>query len=204
MLTTTTLPRVAPIAPTLKPATFNNPAWLFEPKYDGFRGIVYLTRGSCAIYSKRGNRFSRFRDLEAQLCRLFPRRELILDGEIVAYDGEGRVNFWDLMRRTGTLGYVAFDLLWGGRRDLRVLPLIERKKKLQRLIPEMTGTLSTALTVEELGTELLKAVCIADLEGIVAKRKADPYSDRTPWYKVKNPTYSQAVGRYELFDRRHA
>jgi ATP-dependent DNA ligase len=60
--------------------------------------VVYLTRGSCAIYSKRGNRFSRFPELEARLCAAFPRREAILDGEVVAYDADGRVNFWDLMR----------------------------------------------------------------------------------------------------------
>ncbi len=51
---TTKLPRFAPIVPTDRPVPFNDPAWLFEPKYDGFLGMVYLTREGCAIYSKRG------------------------------------------------------------------------------------------------------------------------------------------------------
>jgi ATP-dependent DNA ligase len=40
-----------------------------------------------------------------------------------------------------------------------------------------------------------------DLEGIVAKRRDDPYSPETAWYKIKNPTYTQAEGRAELFER---
>jgi ATP-dependent DNA ligase len=70
----------------------NDPAWLFEPKYDGFRGMVYLTRQSRSIYSKRGNRFSEFEDLRRRICAELPRREVILDGEVVAIDDEGRVS----------------------------------------------------------------------------------------------------------------
>jgi bifunctional non-homologous end joining protein LigD len=82
------LPRIEPIAPTLRPAPFNNPAWLFLPKYDGFRGVFYLTRHGCAMYSKRGNRFSRFPDLCDRLRSELGRREVILDGELVAIDNE--------------------------------------------------------------------------------------------------------------------
>lgn len=58
------------------------------------------------------------------------------------------------------------------------------------------------LAVEEHGRELYEAAQRLDLEGIVAKRKADPYSSRTVWYKVKNPAYTQAEGRGDLFERR--
>jgi bifunctional non-homologous end joining protein LigD len=57
------LPRIQPIVPTVRPRPFNDPAWLFEPKYDGFRGMLYLTRQSCTLYSKRGNRMTRFQAL---------------------------------------------------------------------------------------------------------------------------------------------
>src|SRR3954465_10223508 len=95
------LPRITPIVPTGRPQPFSNPAWLFEPKYDGFRGMVYLTRKSCSIYSKRGNRFSRFEELRREICGQLPRRELILDGEVLAMDEQGRASFWDLMRGQG-------------------------------------------------------------------------------------------------------
>src|SRR5918995_5221812 len=169
------LPRVEPIVPVPRGQAFNDPAWLFEPKYDGFRGMLYLTRQSCTLYSKRGNRMTRFRDLAEQLRAELPRREVILDGEIVALDEEGRINFWDLMRSRGTLAYVAFDLLWINGRNLRSVPLTQRKKRLEGLIPAAVGALNRVPCFEGDGRELFKAACGLDLEGIVAKRKADPY-----------------------------
>jgi bifunctional non-homologous end joining protein LigD len=130
--TFTTLPRIEPIVPTARPLAFDDPQWLFEPKYDGFRGVVYLSRGGCTIYSKRGNRFSRFDELRRGLCAELPRIEVILDGEIIAIDDEGRMDFWSLMGGRGHLAYAAFDLLWLKGNDLRALPLIERKKRLGR------------------------------------------------------------------------
>jgi bifunctional non-homologous end joining protein LigD len=82
-IATPTLPSISPIVPTLRRQPFNDPAWLFEPKFDGFRGLVYLTPRSCAMYSKRNNRFSRFEELRQPICQELPRRELIFDGEIV-------------------------------------------------------------------------------------------------------------------------
>jgi bifunctional non-homologous end joining protein LigD len=98
-----TLALVEPIVPTARPQPFNDPAWLFKPKYDGFRGVLYLTRRSCTLYSKRGNAMTRFGDLAEQLEAELPGREVILDGEIVALDDEGRISFWDLMHGRGTL-----------------------------------------------------------------------------------------------------
>jgi bifunctional non-homologous end joining protein LigD len=134
---TTGLPRVVPIVPVIRREPFNDREWLFEPKYDGFRGLVYLSKGRCAIYSKHGNKFSRFSELEKRLCGAFleGKRSVILDGEVVAYGTDGRVSFWHLMRGEGTLGYVAFDLLWSRGRDRRRLPLVERKKRLGGIIP---------------------------------------------------------------------
>ena len=164
--------------------------------------MLYLTRRSCTFYSKRGNTMTRFGHLAEQVQTELPRREVILDGEIVALDDEGRISFWDLMRRRGTLAYVAFDLLWLSGRNLGELPLAKRKKRLERLIRPAIGSLHRMPCFEEDGQELFNAACGLDLEGIVAKRKVDPYGADTSWYKIKNPTYTQAEGRRELFERR--
>jgi bifunctional non-homologous end joining protein LigD len=145
---------------------------------------------------------TRFGDLAEQVGAELPRREVILDGEVVAIDDDGRINFLELMRRRGTLAYAAFDVLWLNGRDLRDLPLTQRKKRLERLIPASVGALNRLPCFEEEGRELFQAACGLDLEGIVAKRKTDPYGPRTAWYKIKNPTYTQAEGRGELFERR--
>lgn len=55
--------------------------------------------------------------------------------------------------------------------------------------------LSSISSSQREGCDLFEAACRLDLEGIVAKRKADPYGPKTVWYKVKNPTYTQAEGR---------
>jgi bifunctional non-homologous end joining protein LigD len=93
LATTTSVPRVEPIVPTARPLAFNDPAWLFEPKYDGFRGILYLTGRACMLYSKRGNAMKRFRALAEQVRAALPCREVILDGEIIATDDDDRISF---------------------------------------------------------------------------------------------------------------
>jgi bifunctional non-homologous end joining protein LigD len=193
---------VTPIIPVARREPFDDPAWIFEPKYDGFRGLVYATGSFCVIRSKRGRDFTRFDELCRQVHRGIPAREAILDGEVLAVDRSGLPNFHGLLAGEGPMAYVAFDLLWLDGRDLRDLPLIERKRRLTRLIGDQTGSVMRSFVVEACGRELFEAVCRLDLEGIVAKRKADPYEEQTRWYKVKNPTYTQAEGRRELFERR--
>jgi len=53
------------------------------------------------------------------------------------------------------------------------------------------------------GTDLFQAICERDMEGVVAKQATASYTpDATPWVKIKNREYSQAVGRHDFFDRR--
>jgi bifunctional non-homologous end joining protein LigD len=170
LATRTILPRVTPIIPTARPNAFNDPAWLFEPKYDGFRGMVYLTGGKCTIYNKRGTAFSKFDDLRRRLCAELPRLEVILDGEIIAIDDQGRMDFWGLMKGRGYLAYAAFDLLWLKGKDLRQLPLIDRKKRLKRLLPETVGPLNVILWFEEDGRELFQAARQYDVSSSVGPR----------------------------------
>jgi ATP-dependent DNA ligase len=62
--------------------------------------------------------------------------------------------------------------------------------------------LSQVFSMEERGRDLFAAAERLDLEGIVAKRKADPYTPETAWHKIMNSAYTQAEGRWELFQRR--
>src|SRR5687768_9669472 len=105
------LPEVEPIIPIERPTAFNDPAWVFEPKHDGFRGLVYLTPDTCVIRSKEGHTFKRFGALAGPLRELVAARTAILDGEVLAVDTEGRPQFMDLLRSSGRLVYAAFDLL---------------------------------------------------------------------------------------------
>ena len=196
---TTTLPRVEPIIPVLRGVPFNDKAWVFEPKYDGFRGLLYITPASCTFHSKRGLELKQFARLCPELRDQLRCREAILDGEVLALNPEGHADFRLLMRGQGDLRYAAFDLLWLNGRDLRSHPLSDRKRRLGPLIPSAATMLSRVLTVETDGVALFDAVQRLDLEGIVAKRKADPYAPGVTWYKIKNQAYTQMEGRGDLF-----
>jgi bifunctional non-homologous end joining protein LigD len=201
-------PRTRRVRPTVEPiivvpgsSPLRDPEWIYEPKFDGFRGVMYISGRECYVRSKRNKVLSRFADLALRVGAELHAREAILDGEVVALDDEGRMDFRALLASRGWLHYAAFDLLWLNGKDLRALPLIKRKRKLEQLIPTNNSTLSRMLAVEEHGRELFEAVQRLDLEGIVAKRKADVYSLQTVWYKVKNPAYTQADGRGDLFHK---
>ena len=194
-----TLPLVDPIVPVLRGQPFDDPAYLFEPKYDGFRGLVYLTREDCIIRSKRGFVFNRFRELVPRLREHLLAQEAIRDGEIVSLDDAGRPLFNDLFAARGIATYAAFDLLWVDGQDLRGLPLEKRKARLDRVVPEDTNEVLRVLTIGGQGRSLFDAVERLDLEGIVAKQKVDSYAPDTVWYKIKNRAYTQMEGRGELF-----
>jgi len=196
------LPHINPLVLVSRTDPFDNPDWLFEPKYDGFRGILYTSSLGCEIRSRRDFQFDRFGDLCNRIAGVLGQREAILDGEIVALNRQGKPVFRDLIRGQGFIAFAAFDLLWLDGTDLRSQPLAERKRLLGDLLPEDTGPLYKILTLEEHGRALFSAIKKMDLEGIVAKRKADPYTPATQWSKIKNPGYSQGEGRGDLFRSR--
>jgi len=183
------LPLIEPIALLRLTEPFDDPNWVFEPKYDGFRGVVYATGRSCQIRSRRDIPFGRFEGLWDRVAEVLNGREVILDGEIVSLNRQGKPVFENLLRGRGFLAYAAFDLLWLDGRDLRDLPLAERKEELATLLPQDTGPLYKILTVEEHGRALFSATRKMDLEGVVAKRKNDGYGAGTSWYKIRNPGY---------------
>jgi bifunctional non-homologous end joining protein LigD len=185
------LPRIQPIIPTRRGEPFDDPDWLFEFKYDGFRGLWYFDRGRARLISRNGNWLSRFDALADQVAASLNVDEAILDGEVIVADATGRLQFYDLLRGTRTPAYVAFDILWLDGDDLRPLPLSERRRRLQAILPARPPTISGPLSVIGSGREFFTLMCAHDLEGIVAKRLRNPYSVRVQWLKIKNPSYSQ-------------
>jgi ATP-dependent DNA ligase len=149
-----------------------------------------------------GNILKRFEKLCYWAWEELAVKEAILDGEVVALDSEGRQDFRDLRAGRGNLHYAAFDTLWMDGKDLRPLLLTRRKQFLSKLIPATTTVLSQVFSIEERGRDMFAAVQRLDLEGIVAKRKADPYRPETVWYKIKSRTYTQSEddGSYSRSD----
>ena len=153
------------------------------------------------MISRNGNLMSRFAGLSDQIAASLDVGDAIIDGEVFAPDETGRPQFYDLLRGTRAPVYVAIDLIWLNGADLRALPLTERRRHLQNILPKGPAIISEALSVEGRGHRLFELMCAHDLEGVVAKRLKDGYGSRVRWLKIKNPSYSQNEGRRELFDR---
>ena len=83
------------------------------------------------------------------------------------------------------------------------LPLVERKKLLRAVVPQRSSAVLYAQHVHATGHDLFAEVCRQDLEGVVATHRAGRYGEDEPtrWLKIKNPEYSQARDRAELFER---
>jgi bifunctional non-homologous end joining protein LigD len=184
---------------------FDHPDWIFELKYDGFRALAHLDGGIVRLISRNRNVLKSFPDLCATMAACIAAASAVLDGEIVFLGSDGRPEFYNLMRRRKPQHFYAFDILWLDGTDLRGLPLVQRKQILRRVVPMQPAPVLYADYFEARGVDLYRLVCESDLEGIVAKRKDGLYTpEETSWVKIKNPAYSQAEGREELFEKRTA
>jgi bifunctional non-homologous end joining protein LigD len=143
----------------------------------------------------------RFTDLSACIAKELKVTDAVLDGEVCALDGNGKPAFYNLMKRQCQAVYYAFDILWLNGRDLRDLPLVERKEILRKMTPRKSSSVGCVSYVDRGALKLFELVKKGDLEGLVVKRKDGKYSQRTLWYKVLNPTYTQKTGRQEFFQR---
>jgi bifunctional non-homologous end joining protein LigD len=196
------LPDVEPIALVHRADPFDDAGWVFEPKYDGIRGLLYSSELGCEIRLWPDVTFDALRELRDRVGEVLGRREAILDGQVVALNRQGKPVFPDLIRGQGFIAFAAFDLLWLDGADLRLSPLSERKRLLAELLPEDTGPLYKILTLHEYGRALFGAAKKMDLEGIVAKRKADPYGPDSVWYKIGNPLCAPGKERARPFRQR--
>jgi bifunctional non-homologous end joining protein LigD len=179
-----------PMLATLIDAPFDNDEWLFEIKWDGYRGICVVDeKGKITLTSRNGNDLLRqFPDMQ-RLATAFSSVPIIVDGEIVALDDKGRSSFQRLQehaRDPAALTFVAFDVLYADGRDLRGEPLEERKALLQRSIQD-TGLVLYSKHVVGTGVELFEGAERLGLEGIIGKKRSSTYQMRRTrdWVKIK-------------------
>jgi bifunctional non-homologous end joining protein LigD len=181
--------------------------WLFELKHDGFRAFAIVSGHRCTLVSRRGHVFKQWPQLAEELAHTLKADHAVLDGEIVCLKRDGTSDFHSLLFRRDWPYFFAFDLLTVDGEDLRPRPLVERKRALRRLLPRHDSRLRYVDHVRERGRDLYELACTHDTEGIVGKWAAGPYKvdgTTTSWLKIKNPAYTQAIGRHELFEGRRS
>jgi bifunctional non-homologous end joining protein LigD len=174
------LPEYEPMLATSWPAPFDDPDWWFEVKWDGYRAIVGSEQGRVRARSRRGlDLTGRFPELSG----LAVPDGVVLDGEIVAFDDDGRPSFSSI--QTGVpVNLIVFDVLFHGE-DVTALPYEGRRAILEGL--DLGPPMVVPEPTREHGVDLFEAVKAQGLEGIVGKRAGSPYlpGRRTPdWRKV--------------------
>lgn len=189
---------VKPMLATSVREAFDDPAWLFEVKWDGYRAIAELRDGAVSLYSRNLLPLNeRYPLLVEELRHIGV--EAVLDGEIVVVDERGEPDFQLLQnyrqRGGGHLLYYVFDLLHLQGHDLTGLPLVERKELLKRILPALPHLRFSDHVVRE-GKLFFQVVRERGLEGIIAKHARSAYrpgSRSRQWLKVKSRPTQEGV-----------
>ncbi len=182
---------------TLTDAPFDDPDWVFETKWDGFRMIACVERDKVTLYSRNGKIISdTYRMVAKALERL--KVDAVLDGELVALDHRGVSHFQLLqnaLRAEATLRYCIFDLMFLDGEDLRGSILVERKARLHRLLPRHPLLAYSEHRCQH-GVKYFKQAQAQGLEGIMAKRRQSKYlsgARTADWLKIKTAQRQEVV-----------
>jgi bifunctional non-homologous end joining protein LigD len=162
--------------------------WIYEVKFDGYRALVLRGGPETKVLSRNqkdlGKKFPEVRDSIAALDV----QDAVIDGEIVALNDQGRSSFqalqaFDMDTERPPIVFYAFDLLRLNGKDLRDLPIEERKAKLAELFTESPAALRYSISFTKDIEELLEKARTLGLEGLIGKRSGSRYK---AWQTLRN------------------
>jgi len=202
---------IHPMLATSVEKPFDDPEWLFEIKWDGYRAVSFLEDGKVRLVSRNQNELTgEFPELR-ELSQLIKAKNAVLDGEVVALDEQGRASFSLMQQRTGIrkggrrvgarrelqVVYYIFDVIYLDGYDLRRVILEQRKELLAQIItPSQVVRYSDHFPQ---GLALFEVAKKTGLEGILAKKRASHYEERRSheWLKIKvTQTVDCVIGGY--------
>jgi bifunctional non-homologous end joining protein LigD len=202
---------VHPMLATSVEKPFDDPGWLFEIKWDGYRAVSFIHDGKARLVSRNQNDLTgEFPELH-ELSKSITAKNAVLDGEIVVLDEHGRASFSLMQQRTGIrkgwrrtgarrelqVVYYVFDVIYLDGYDLRLVALEQRKQVLAQVIGP--GELVRYSDHFPQGLALFEAAQQKGLEGILAKKRVSHYEERRSreWLKIKvTKTIDCVVGGY--------
>ena len=196
------MPReIHPMLATLVEEPFDDPQWIYEVKWDGYRAVAFIAGGKATLVSRNQNDLTgEFAEIAAALGELRV-DNAVIDGEVVALDDEGRPSFSLMQQRTGMTSpgkrgpknralpivYYTFDLLYLNGYNLMGIELERRKELLKQVVPEDKSLIRFSDHYPEQGTALYGVARDKGLEGIVAKLRTSVYVQKRSreWLKIK-------------------
>lgn len=203
---------ITPMLASICEEPFDNPDWIFEIKWDGYRAVTFIQEGDTRLVSRNHNDMTaRFSELRA-LSRFVKAKNAILDGEVVVLDEQGRPSFSLMQQRTGLrshgrqttprgdlpIFYYAFDLIYLDGYDLRRVTLVDRKRVLREILTD-GDTVRYSEDFAGQGIALFDVAKNKGLEGIIAKKANSCYEERRSheWQKIKiTQTVDCVIGGY--------
>ncbi|WP_343743838.1 DNA ligase D [Chitinophaga sp.] len=188
-----------PMLATLAATATDEPGWLYEIKWDGYRALAFLEKGQVELRSRNNKSFDeKYYPIHQALQQW--KVNAVVDGEIVVINEEGYTIFSQLQdwrsEADGQLVYYLFDILWLNGKDLTSLPLMQRKKLLQQLMPVNNNILRFSEGFVTDGTDFFEQAKKLKLEGIMAKKTDSHYHPgvRTrEWLKIKTSNRQEVV-----------
>ncbi len=176
---------------TLADAAFDNDQWIFETKFDGYRALAQIHNQKVELVSRNNLSFNKkYPEIVESLANV--KTDMILDGEVVIEDDQGKSRFQWLQNREdqpdrGKLKFYVFDIVYFQGYDLRALGLLQRKKILKVVLPELDHVVYSEHTTGN-GVKAFKLAEKQNGEGIIAKKSDSRYhtGKRTKdWLKIK-------------------
>lgn len=207
--------KMRPMAASSAAESFDGDDWIFEPKLDGIRILAFIDKGKVQLFSRNNNDLTKQYPSIVESLAKQPMTSAIIDGEIVAFDAEGKPSFHVLQQRLHLTNekdtavaeaevpavFFAFDLLHKNGLSLAAVPLMERKRLVkQSILPD-----SRVLVIDHFeshGKAAFEASMKSGFEGVVAKKrnsKYEPGNRSKNWIKIKGGHSDEfVVGGYTM------
>jgi bifunctional non-homologous end joining protein LigD len=179
-----------PMLATLAEEVPKGAGWEYEIKWDGYRIIASVVGSEAELRSRKDQDYTeRFSKVSRELAKALKTPDCVVDGEVCALDEDGRPSFSAMQQGKADtpIVYFVFDLLEVEGEPIIDLPLVERRKRLEKLLDKRNKTVRFSESFDD-GQALLRAAKQQKLEGIMAKRLESKYlpGKRTrDWLKIK-------------------
>jgi bifunctional non-homologous end joining protein LigD len=182
---------IKPMLATLVNEPFDDPDWVYEIKWDGYRALGFINKGEVQLLSRNNKDFSEKYYPITELLKSW-KINVVIDGEILVLNDKGVSNFGALQNwrseADGELVLYVFDILWYDGKNLMGLPLVERQAILKEVLPTDDDRVRLSQVFKANGNEFFEAAGKIGLEGIMAKKANSIYiSDNRSkeWLKIK-------------------
>lgn len=167
--------------------------WLYEIKFDGYRMLARVLNGKVKLFTRNGNDWTDRLPHQAKAIEALNLKDSWLDGEVVVLNENGLPSFQALqnafdLKKSQDIIFYLFDAPFLNNEDLRDLPVEDRRKKLEKIIPRRANSLlrfSAAFEADH--NSIVQSACAMSLEGVIGKRAGSPYVSRRSedWIKLK-------------------